>query len=239
MDIRFDAAFVDRFPHATLTAVEGQILTARDVLQSEVARFRRKASETLSSLSEDQLEGHPHIIAWQEAYRLFGANPKQQKPTHEALARRLRRGNPWPEINPIVDIYLTNEIEHLLPHGGYDLMQVGPEISLTISQGGERFEPLGGGEERTEPGEVVYRDDRRILTRRWNYRDCDATKILDSTARFLLVIESPSSRVAPRAVITAAEDLLRRYQSCFEGVFTYRVYQPAAALRNGMSANGH
>ncbi|HKX46011.1 MAG TPA: hypothetical protein VJP77_04865, partial [Planctomycetota bacterium] len=82
------------------------------------------------------------------------------------------------------------------------------------------FEPIGGGAEATEPGEVVYRDAARVLTRRWNYRDGDATKIGAATREFVVMLESPSPAIDPAAVAAATEDLARRYRLCFRGTFT-------------------
>jgi DNA/RNA-binding domain of Phe-tRNA-synthetase-like protein len=50
--------------------------------------------------------------------------------------------------------------------------------------------------ENTKPGEVVYADDSRILTRKWNYRDCDHCKITDQSQNIALFTEAPFDAVA-------------------------------------------
>ena len=42
----------------------------------------------------------PHIAAWHAAYRAFGTNPRRQRPSAEALLRRLARSGRLPRINP-------------------------------------------------------------------------------------------------------------------------------------------
>lgn len=87
-------------------------------------------------------------------YRQCGVNPKKYPPTHEALAKRLLKGNEWPNINPIVDIYLANQVEHLLPHGGHDLRKLDGNMRLRRSSGGESFSPLGAGQKLSKPGRL-------------------------------------------------------------------------------------
>ena len=52
------------------------------------------------------------------------------------------------------------------------------------------FIPLNSDEaEEARPGEVIYRDDGGVLCRRWNWRECDRTKMRAGTERVCLVVE--------------------------------------------------
>src|SRR5205085_1218263 len=69
------------------------------------------------------------------------------------------------------------------------------------SPGGERFVPLGAGEpEQTSPDEVVYADEGHVLTRRWNYRDCDHAKVTEQTTDVALFVEAPVAAIPTAAV---------------------------------------
>ena len=232
MQFEIERNVLEVFPHITIGVVLGSIRNARPELQSRIARLRSDALRQLSTnipRSEDLLS-RSSISVWRNAYQRFGVKAKTHKPTHEALARRLLKDGVFPNINPIVDIYLSNQAAHLLPHGGYDLEAISGALRLTISEGGEAFEPLGGGEEQTAPNELVYRDDKRILTRRWNYRDCDVSKITDRTSNFILMIESPSEELEDETVEKAAQDLVEKYKGCFEGTFNYALLQASQEL---------
>ena len=221
-------SILNLFPNLTIAIVRGDISEIRPGISETIADLREQAAEGMRGVCPDQqaLVSHPHIAEWRKAYQAFGVKPKTHKPTHEALARRLLKQGTWPDINPIVDVYLTNQTAHLLPHGGYDAERLQGNLYLDVSAGTERFEPLGGGEELTSAGEVVYRDDARILTRRWNYRDCDATKITDQTRQFVLMIESPSAEIPVDAVEAAGRDLVERYSRCYQGTFSSTVFRP-------------
>jgi DNA/RNA-binding domain of Phe-tRNA-synthetase-like protein len=220
------------FPHVRLGLLRGSIRSPRGDLRDTVNDLRARALAALRSLAPtpEALAEMKNVAVWRDAYKAFGTKPNKFRPTHEALARRLLKDGAWPGINPIVDIYLTNQIDHLLPHGGYDATTLSGDLTLYVSPGNEPFEPLGGGQELTEPGEIVYRDRERVLTRRWNYRDCDATKITELTTEFILVIEAVGDIEASR-VEAACSDLARRYALAFEGRFTPLVFAAAKDSR--------
>jgi DNA/RNA-binding domain of Phe-tRNA-synthetase-like protein len=159
-------------------------------------------------LSSETLSQHPYIAAWRETYRRFGTKAKEHKPTAEALLRRILRGENIPTISKIVDLYLAMEAEFYLPIGGYDLDNVTEDIALRLSSGGERFVPIGmSQEEMTYSGEVVYSDHCKVLTRRWNYRDCDAAKITPESKNIALFCEAALPDIPTTQVINCVQKL--------------------------------
>jgi DNA/RNA-binding domain of Phe-tRNA-synthetase-like protein len=166
----------------------------------------------------DNLSDHPHIRAWQEAYRSFGANPKQTPPTVEALVRRIIKGKDVSSISKVVDLYLAAEINALIPVGGYDLTRITGDIQLLCSVGAEPFTPIGKTEadqpEYTKPGEIIYSDSARVLTRIWNYRDCDFAKITEQSTDVALFAEAPSPGITTNdleGLVETMAELMRRF----------------------------
>jgi len=119
---------------------------------------------------------------------------------------------------------------HLLPHGGYDMTTLTGDLRLSISVGDEPFQPLGSTDasaEKTKKGEIVYRDDVRVLTRAFNHRDCEPTKIADETTEFVIIIEDTSGTPnGAKGLENATEDLKGLYEEVFgkmgdgEGAFS-------------------
>lgn len=90
-------------------------------------------------------------------------------------------------------------------------------MQLILSSGDEPFRPIGAAEgsfETTKKGEVVYRDDTRILTRAWNHRDCDETKIQDETVDFAIFVEDLGED-GDASVGQVMEDLKGLYEKVF------------------------
>ena len=131
------------------------------------------------------------IKAWREAYSAFGAKPKEYKSSVEALAKRVLKGEQIPSINCLVDLYNYISIKYALPAGADDLGQVRGAIRLRYAGGGEPFMRIGGKEnEPAEKGEVIYADGEGALCRRWNWRECERTKLTESAKSAAVYIES-------------------------------------------------
>ena len=154
-----------------------------------------------------------NIQAWRETYRSFGLNPKKKRPTAEALLSRVIGSRFVPHINPAVDCYLIAETLHFLPIGGYDLDKIDGDIVLRLSPGGEPFVGLGSDKvDETIEGEVVYSDDSGVLTRAWNYRDCDRAKIDEDTIRSILFIEAASVEIPESDVIATRDEVAKNLE---------------------------
>jgi DNA/RNA-binding domain of Phe-tRNA-synthetase-like protein len=177
----------------------------------------KSADRLATSLGREGLLQHPHILAWRETYKSFGAKPKKTRPTAEALARRATSGTPPPSINKAVDCYLVAELDWLLPVGGYDLAALRGDVMLRASPGAEEFVGIGSHEtESTAPGEVVYSDDAGVLTRRWNFNDCDRAKITEHTTELVLLVEGAHPSI-PADAIRGCSDQIASLLSSFCG----------------------
>lgn len=73
--------------------------------------------------------------------------PSDFRSSIEALLRRVRTGNPLPQINPLVDIYNYLSIHCYVPIGAEDLDKIVGDIELTFAKGDERGKYIGAEEE--------------------------------------------------------------------------------------------
>ncbi|MEV4673245.1 phenylalanine--tRNA ligase beta subunit-related protein [Actinomadura sp. NPDC049382] len=132
----------------------------------------------------------PHVEAWREAYRAFGAKPQRTRPSVDAL---LRRADALPTINKVVDAYNAVSVAYALPIGGEDLDAYRGPARLVRASGDEPFDVIAGGEpavEHPNAGEVVWRDDAGVTCRRWNWRQCVRTRLTEDTKNGLFLLES-------------------------------------------------
>jgi DNA/RNA-binding domain of Phe-tRNA-synthetase-like protein len=133
-----------------------------------------------------------HLEAWRAAFRNFGANPKKTPCSVEALWRRLEKTGALPAINPIVDLYNSLSIRFGAPFGGEDTDSYEGIPHLVLATGTEQFDTLRDGApviEYPDRGEVVWRDDRGLTCRRWNWRQCRRTALSASTTNIWFVID--------------------------------------------------
>jgi len=163
---------------------------------------------------------HPHISSWRELYRSFGTKAGDYRPSAEALIRRCIKTGKLPRINSAVDLYNIVSVRRMIPMGGFDLDKVDGDIYLRFSKGDEEFIPLGPGTpETTYSGEVVYADDSHILTRRWNFRDADATKITEETGNLVMFLDA-SPEISVETVQVALAELETLYKKYCGGFYS-------------------
>lgn len=80
-------------------------------------------------------------------YRRFGIDPTRVRPSSEALLRRLKKGEPLPRINSLVDVANALSVQLQVPVGLYDLGKVRGE-ELVVRLGAEAESYTGIGKER-------------------------------------------------------------------------------------------
>jgi len=152
--------------------------------------IREKEKEIRANYNTETLSQIPRIESWRRAYSSFGAKPKKYKSSVESLYRMILKGVDLRHINNIVDIYNYISIKHMIPAGGDDRAKVEGDIVLKFASGEEPFVALNSREkEAAKQGEVIYMDDKEVLCRRWNWRECDKTKMTEGTKEVVLVIE--------------------------------------------------
>ena len=77
-------------------------------------------------------------------FRKFGMDPTRIRPSSEALLRRIKRGQPLPRINSLVDVANALSVQLQVPVGLYDLDKVkGEELVIRIGRDGEGYEGIG------------------------------------------------------------------------------------------------
>jgi len=232
--LRVSEAVGQAYPRLRIAAVVARGFAGPEVwaeTEAGLAALEKAAAagETLPSGEDD-----PHIAAWYAAYRAFGTNPKRERPSVDALRRRLARTGRLPRINAAVDCYNLVSVSHGVPAGAFDLDAVHGDIVIGFASGHEEFTPLGepGTSEHPRPGEVIYADQTSVLTRHWNHRDADRTKVTQDSGNIVFLLETTESAAFGLAVDAAAADLAARLATRSGQVLMHWLTpaSPAAAL---------
>jgi lysyl-tRNA synthetase class 2 len=205
---------VEKYPAVNIGVLTGTGLSIKR-MHPDLEKYKSDSLQVAKDLiGGDSVTNHPYIASMRNLYRTFGTKPADYHPSAEALVRRAIKTQRLPLINTAVDIYNAVSVRHLIPMGGFDTDLIEGDIVLRFSEGNEAFSPLGEVEhEVTYPGEVVYADDRRVLTRRWNYRDSVETRITEKTVNVVMFIDgSPEiPRVEVEKALEEFASNLRKY----------------------------
>ncbi len=130
---------------------------------------------TLESVKED-----PVFRAYRDFFWRVGIDPTKTRPSSEALVRRCLRGS-FPRVNTVVDAGNIASAYTGVPIGLYDMDRATLPYALTLSRGGEVFNPLGGRPETLPRGIPVLVDGRGTVMHLYPHRDCVETAIRDDT----------------------------------------------------------
>jgi DNA/RNA-binding domain of Phe-tRNA-synthetase-like protein len=210
-----DPAIFDAFPDVNVGLVCFQTIENKQEIPEITTALRAAEADLPGHLGASTVVEHPHIHPWREAYRKFGAKPKENPSSIENLIRRILKGSPVSNINSVVDIYNLISLKYLVPVGGEDLDKIIGDVQLTFAGDSEApVKLLGEPEARPpKPGEVIYKDDEGAICRRWNWKEADRTKFTLQTKNGILVIEGlpPVGREIIQMAITELSSLVQKH----------------------------
>lgn len=175
---------------ALLLAVDGIEPGASDAASEAMLVAAEEEARRL--LAETAVEDLPHVAAWREAYRAFGAKPQRTRNSLEALVRRAAASG-LPRVNRLTDLYNAISARRQLPLGGEDLDRYAGPPRLVRANGTEPFDTTADGAtviEHPEVGEVVWADDAGVTCRRWNWRQAQRTQLHDGTRAALFIVDA-------------------------------------------------
>ena len=204
---RVDAAVFALRPdyRAMLLAVDGIVPGPSDQASDKLLQAAEAAAR--EALRGRPAEDLPHVAAWREAYRAFGAKPQRTRNSLEALLRRVPSG--LPRVNRLTDLYNAISVRHQIPLGGEDLSRYTGAPRLVRATGIEPFDTAADGAaviEHPDPGEVVWCDDAGVTCRRWNWRQARRTQLREDTTAALFILDALGP-ITDQALHAAADDL--------------------------------
>lgn len=191
MKFKIDTRIFEKFPGLKIGVVTARNIDNHGFSDEIMQLIREKEREIRENYDTETLSQHPKIHSWRGAYSSFGAKPKKYKSSVESLYRMILKELDLRHINKIVDLYNYISIKYMIPAGGDDMAKVDGDITLKFAVGDEPFTALNSKEKETaKEGEVVYTDSKEVLCRRWNWRECDKTKMTGETKDVILVVEA-------------------------------------------------
>ena len=213
MKFKISQEIFEKFPDLNIGIVLAKGIENIGENNEVTKMIREKEKYIRENFNRETLSQTPKIESWRKAYSSFGAKPKKYKCSVENLYRMILEGIKLKHINKLVDIYNYISIKHMVPVGGDDIDKVDGNITLKFAQGDERFVELNSDEiKKPKLGEVVYVDDEEVLCRRWNWRECDKSKMNENTKNLTLVVEGlpPVTREEIEIIIQELSELVQK-----------------------------
>ncbi|MCS7183564.1 MAG: phenylalanine--tRNA ligase beta subunit-related protein [Thermoanaerobaculum sp.] len=182
-------------------------LAATGLAAGELARLRQEVAQRLrASVSLEDLAQHPTAAAVRRLFRQAGCDPTRWRPSSEALARRLLKGEAIPAISPLVDLNNCLSVELLVPACVLREGSVRGTLNLRAGRHGEVLNSLRG----TMPleGKPLLTDEEGPFST--PISDAQRVKVHEDTDRVWLVAYLPQGVVSQECVRQALKSLLNQ-----------------------------
>jgi DNA/RNA-binding domain of Phe-tRNA-synthetase-like protein len=128
------------------------------------------------------------IAAVRTMYKRVGLDPTKTRPSSEALLRRVRKGDPLPRINTMVDVCNWCSLEFQLPYGLYDAALIQGDVELRIGRAGETYAGIRKDDVHVG-GRIALADSMGAFGNPTS--DSARTMVTTSTTQALLVVFAP------------------------------------------------
>jgi DNA/RNA-binding domain of Phe-tRNA-synthetase-like protein len=142
---------MERLPFRVTMELEGWVLFWAKLEigtpnAAALEKLRTRAADSAADRFADtsQIGAHPTSAALRRLFRAAGCDPTRYRPASEALLRRLVKGNPLPEIHPLVDINNCLSAELAVPCCVMIDGSFGAEMTWRSGRAGESYESLRG-----------------------------------------------------------------------------------------------
>jgi DNA/RNA-binding domain of Phe-tRNA-synthetase-like protein len=167
--------------------------------------------------AEAAVRMHPpeEIAAVRTMYKRVGLDPTKTRPSSEALLRRVRRGDPLPRINSMVDVCNWCSLEFQLPYGLYDASHIDGDVELRIGRDGESY-PGIRKDDVNVAGRITLADARGPFGNPSS--DSARTMVTTATTRALLVVFAPRELDVRRlrTVLDGTSSRMSEFTGCQE-----------------------
>jgi DNA/RNA-binding domain of Phe-tRNA-synthetase-like protein len=110
-------------------------------LDGAIVREQDPRLDAPLAAAEAAVRAHPpeESAAVRTMYKRVGIDPTKRRPSSEALLRRVRKGDPLPRINSMVDVCNWCSLEFQLPYGLYDASRIEGDVVLRLGREGESY----------------------------------------------------------------------------------------------------
>jgi DNA/RNA-binding domain of Phe-tRNA-synthetase-like protein len=180
-----------------------------------VEREHRMDAPLAAAESAIRIQPPAEVTAVRTMYKRVGLDPTKTRPSSEALLRRVRKGDPLPRINSMVDVCNWCSLEFQLPYGLYDAARIDGDVELRIGRPGESY-PGIRKDDVNVGGRMALAD--RVGPFGNPTSDSARTMVTTQTTKALLVVFAPREvdRARIDRVLDATSSRMTEFTGCHE-----------------------
>jgi len=178
-------------------------------ISSVESLLRGACAQRKRMFEKENIQDLKQIRMWRRAYEELGVDTETCKAELEKDLIEIEEGQNIKHENALVDMYKYFSIRHIIPMHGVDLDWLFGDLKLTFTNGGEPFRAEGGIRvDYAKEGEVAYMDNGGVISRIWNCKGAQRSKITGKTVNAGIIIDDMS-----RLHMDEFKDILRELQN--------------------------
>jgi DNA/RNA-binding domain of Phe-tRNA-synthetase-like protein len=180
-----------------------------------VEREPRLTAQLAAAESLARQQPPADVAAVRTMYKRVGLDPTKTRPSSEALLRRVRKGDPLPRINSLVDVCNWCSLEFQLPYGLYDAAHVEGDVELRLGRAGESYAGIRKDDVHVA-GRLTLADARGPFGNPTS--DSARTMVTTATVAAIVVVFAPAEMNAARlsSVLDATVARMGEFTGCRE-----------------------
>ncbi|GGH84509.1 DNA/RNA-binding domain of Phe-tRNA-synthetase-like protein [Pullulanibacillus pueri] len=127
------------------------IITYHDIAVSDSPQFFKEQmhaleKELMLSFEEKSVGELEGVKEWRQLFKRLGTDPSRYRPSHEALLRRLYKGQSFPLIHSAADVNNYLSARYQIPLGIYDCDKLSAPLSIRLGGQDDDYDALNGRE---------------------------------------------------------------------------------------------
>ena len=184
--MKLDPSVKEKYPGfiAAYALVSG--LTIEPAGEGLIDRKRQVFSDLKARYGSIPVIDIPEAKLYRALFKAMNADPSSYRPAPEYLLRRALDDR-FPAINNLVDSCLLVTVEHWVTAGVYDFEKIKGEAVTALASEPKPFELINGRRLSPKPGEIILRDDEKLLSS-FTLGDAKAAMITPKTTNALIVL---------------------------------------------------
>jgi len=139
--VNIDPSITNIVKIAVLQFEDVKVKSESTSLWSEIESLCLELRDTYHTMEDARAD----ITHARRLYKQIGLDPTKQRPSSEALLRRVIKGKELYQVNSVVDTCNLCSLKFLLPIGLYDSAKIKKPVTLRLGKEGEGYEGIGKG----------------------------------------------------------------------------------------------
>ncbi len=214
INVNLDSALAQSGISVVFMLAQGRLSShAEEVLSQNWLRVQTKfrAVHTLATVLN-----HPHLEAYRKLHSGLGISESNIVPSPESLIRKLFQTERLQSLGPIVDLYNSISLQHLVSIGAHDAEKLGGRVSLAMNNSEIRFRPLGQKKKLSLPAnEYSYQTENNRAICRLECKQANETKLRPDTNSWFFILQG-NQNIGPDILAEACESLTQLLKTHLE-----------------------